>query len=194
MTAAKGNPIDQRQHGRIVTALRGEMFVPAEDCTLQCDVTNLSLGGAGVRCDEPPPLSAFVILQVDGLGHYDCVVSRYIDGELGLRFVCDEVKRKELMATLTHLVQSGTTSTDDLRAHARWRSNVDADFKLADGISRPCQIVDFSLQGVSLRTECKPPVGEIVIVGRSHGRVVRHLEYGIAIRFLDVDESLENAD
>ena len=81
---------DQREHDRVVTSLSGQLFVPAEDIYIDCEILNLSLGGAGIRCDEPPPLHTFVMLKIDGFGQYESVATRYIEGELGLRFICDE--------------------------------------------------------------------------------------------------------
>jgi len=47
-----------------------------------------------------------------------------------------------------------------------------------------CEVLDISLDGVSLRTRSRPPVGEIVNLGRTRGRVVRHLIEGIAVQYV----------
>lgn len=193
MTAAtEVTAVDQRQHQRVAMALPGRLFVPAEGAMFECSIVNLSPGGAGVECDEPPPLNAFVVLYVDGFGRFDCVASRYVKGELGLRFVCKDIKRQRLMEKLTSYVQFGVTNTTHLRAHPRWRSNVESHFTQANGASTPCQVVDFSLHGISLRTDVKPPIGDMISVGHTHGRIVRHLDTGIAIQFIDIDESADN--
>jgi hypothetical protein len=38
----------------------------------------------------------------------------------------------------------------------------------------------------------KPPIGDMISVGHTHGRIVRHLDTGIAIQFIDIDESADN--
>jgi hypothetical protein len=190
--AANAASVDQRQHQRVAMALPGRLFVPAEDITLECSIVNLSAGGAGVECDEPPPLNAFVVLYVDGFGRFDCVASRYVKGELGLRFVCKDTKRQRLMEKLTSYVQFGVTSETRLRAHSRLRSDVERHFIHAGGVSTRCQIVDFSLEGMSLRTDVRPAIGETISMGLTHGRVVRHLGTGIAIQFTHIDESADN--
>lgn len=192
MTAvATAAPADKRRDERFATALAGRLFVAAEDSVIACRIVNLSAGGVGLECDEPPPLNAFVVLYIDGFGRFDCVVSRYVEGELGLRFVCKQDKRLRLMEKLTSYVQSGVTGTTRLRANPRWRSNVDSHFTQANGVTTPCQLVDFSLCGISLRTDVKPAIGEMIRVGHTQGRVVRHLDGGMAVQFIQ-EESSDN--
>jgi len=193
MTAAATNAsADQRQHERVVTALPGRLFVPAEEVTLECRIVNLSAGGAGVECEEPPPLNAFVVLYVDGFGRFDCVATRFVKGELGLRFVCKEAKRQRLVEDLSSFVQTGATRKTRLRLYPRLPSESDTHFTHASGVTAPCQVVDISLQGLSLRTAMRPPIGEMITMGLTHGRVVRHLDDGIAIQFIDISESTDN--
>ena len=47
-----------------------------------------------------------------------------------------------------------------------------------------CEVLDLSLSGVSLRTETKPPIGEVVLIGQMAGRVARHHDSGIGIEFV----------
>ena len=45
-------------------------------------------------------------------------------------------------------------------------------------------MLDISLDGVSLRTRVRPPVGEIVNLGRARGRVVKHHPEGVTIQYV----------
>src|SRR6185312_4309159 len=85
---------ERRTYERIATALQGKFFIPAEELTLDCEIVNLSAGGAGVRCEEPPPLQTFVVLYIEGFGRFECVATRFAEGQLGLHFVCKEAKRQ----------------------------------------------------------------------------------------------------
>lgn len=190
--AATAACADQRLHRRAIIALSGRLFVPAEDITIACGIVNLSAGGAGVKCDEPPPLNAFVVLYIDGFGRFDCVASRFVKGELGLRFVCKEDKRQRLMDNLAAYVHSGVARKTRLRAHPRLTSDVKKHFTQADGTTVPAQVVDFSIQGMSLRTTARPVLGEVISMGRTHGRVMRHLDDGIAVQFIEISESTDH--
>jgi PilZ domain len=187
--AARQQAAEQPQYERISTALGGKLFVPAEESTLDCQVCNLSGGGAGVQCDEPPPLDTFVVLYIDGFGRFECVATRYIDGELGLKFVCKEAKRQRLLADIASYVDSGATAQTKLRRHPRASSVSVGYFQRPSGELVRCDVLDISLQGISLRTNSRPPIGEVINLGRSWGRVMRHHQDGIALQFLEIGPS-----
>jgi hypothetical protein len=184
--AVSNPPAEQRAYERIATVLAGKFFVPAEEVTLDCRIINLSGGGAGVKCAEPPPLNSFVVLYIEGFGRFECVATRFIDGELGLRFVCKEAKRQRLLRDLASYVNSGTTTHTKLRRHPRTSSVSVGYFSRPSGELVRCDVLDISLQGVSLRTDSRPPLGEIINLGRTWGRVIRHHPDGIAIQFIEI--------
>jgi hypothetical protein len=45
-------------------------------------------------------------------------------------------------------------------------------------------LLDLSLTEALLVTEIKPPVGELLAIGKSYGRVVRHMPRGVSIEFV----------
>jgi hypothetical protein len=175
---------DQRSSERVAVRLAGKLFVPAEQSTLECIIINLSVGGAGIHCPEPPPLDAFVVLYVDGFGRFDGVTTRYVNGELGLKFVCKEARRKKLEQDLESFVKEGMTSVTRLRRHRRNPVNTSiVFFSRADGSQAACKLMDLSFQGAMLKTHVRPPIGEIVHLGQTRGWVVRHHEQGIGVQF-----------
>lgn len=164
--------------------LTGKLFVPAEESTLDCTVINLSLGGAGVHCPEPPPLDAFVILYVEGFGRFEGVTTRYVQGELGLKFVYKDAKRKRLEQDLAAFAKDGLTGVTRLRRHGRSAAAPKIKcFTRADGSVAPCQLLDISLQGAMLKTKLRPPIGEVVHLGETRAWVVRHHEEGVGVQF-----------
>ena len=175
---------DQRSSERVAVRLAGKLFVPAEQNTLECIIINLSVGGAGIHCPEPPPLDAFVVLYVDGFGRFDGVTTRYVNGELGLKFVCKEARRKKLEQDLESFVKEGMTSVTRLRRHRRNPVNTSIlFFSRADGSQAACKLMDLSFQGAMLKTHVRPPIGEIVHLGQTRGWVVRHHDEGIGVQF-----------
>jgi len=46
------------------------------------------------------------------------------------------------------------------------------------------RVIDISQSGVAVATDQRPEIGALVTVGKTAGRVVRHLEEGIAIEFI----------
>jgi hypothetical protein len=177
---------EQREYKRFAIELPGKLFFPTEEVTIECQISILSGGGAGVRCHEPPPLQSFVVLYIDGFGRFEGVATRFIDAELGLRFVCKEAKRQRLLDDLMNFVNDGLTVPTRLRRQPRVQPVTDGYFTSSNGEHVRCDILDVSLQGTSLRTTGRPPVGEIINLGKTYGRVVRHHCDGIAIEFLKV--------
>jgi hypothetical protein len=175
---------DQRGSERVSVKLEGKLFVPAEEITLDCTIINLSVGGAGIFCSEPPPLDCFVVLYIDGFGRFEGVTTRYVDGELGLKFVCKEAKRQRLEQDLAAFASGGMTDVTRVRRHRRDAASVQIDyFTMADGYKAACKLMDISLQGALLKTMARPAIGEIIQLGQTRAWVVRHHDQGIGVQF-----------
>lgn len=174
---------ERRQFKRFRVAFKGKLFARSESET-DCELVDLSAGGAGIRCNEALALGEPLVIYIDGFGRYDAVCARYADGLAGLRFVCGDAKRKRLIEKLNRYVNDGATDVSTLRASERVSSKDDLSFTRADGQVVKCEVIDISLHGVSLRTNSRPPLDEVLQVGRTCGRVVRHHEHGIAIEFM----------
>jgi hypothetical protein len=71
-----------------------------------------------------------------------------------------------------------------LRRHERVDGEGIAHFTRSSGQIIACEVLDLSLSGVSLKTDIRPPMGEVVLIGQTAGRVVRHHDNGIAIEFV----------
>ena len=179
---------ERRQFKRFRVAFKGKLFARSESES-DCALVDLSAGGAAIRCNETLALGEPLVIYIDGFGRYDAVCARYADGLAGLRFVCGDAKRKRLIEKLNRYVNDGATDVSTLRASERVSSTADLSFTRADGEVVKCEVIDISLHGVSLRTNSRPPPGEVLQVGRTCGRVVRHHEQGIAIEFMRASEA-----
>ncbi|HKQ11065.1 MAG TPA: PilZ domain-containing protein [Rhizomicrobium sp.] len=176
--------LDQRRSERFQVRLAGKLFVPAEEITLDCTIINLSVGGAGIYCPEPPPLDCFVVLYIDSFGRFEGATTRYVEGELGLRFVCKEAKRQRLEQDLAAFVADGMTGVTRLRRHRRTAAQVQIDhFTTSNGFKTVCKLMDISLQGAMLKTMARPAIGEPIQLGQTRAWVVRHHDEGIGVQF-----------
>jgi hypothetical protein len=56
---------------------------------------------------------------------------------------------------------------------------------LPNGINITCRVIDISLSGAAIAVppEQLPPIGVAVTIGKTPGRVVRHIDDGFAIEF-----------
>ena len=51
------------------------------------------------------------------------------------------------------------------------------------GPSFDCKVLDLSVGGAAVEVDARPPIGQKVRLGRTEGRVVRHIPSGLAIEF-----------
>jgi len=58
-------------------------------------------------------------------------------------------------------------------------------FVRPNGDNVRCEALDISAQGISVKTEVRPPIGELTKLGHIYGRVRRHHDEGVAIQFLE---------
>lgn len=177
---------ERRKYLRVRVDLKGRLFVPGEDREAPCVVTDMSPGGAQVTCEILPQPQADVVLYIDGFGRFEGAVARGPKGEggFGVRFNCTALKRERIAEQLNHYLKNGAVDETLLRRHDRKSSRGIARFTRASGEVVNCEVLDLSLGGVSLATEVRPQIGEIVLIGQMAGRVARIHENGIAIEFV----------
>ncbi|HWY61789.1 MAG TPA: PilZ domain-containing protein [Rhizomicrobium sp.] len=181
---------DQRDFQRVRTGQVGTVFVPPDGASHKCTIIDISPGGARVAWTHSILPETLTVLYIEGLGRFDAFVIRSEGAELGLFFVCGDEKRLKIQDKLVQYVGQGTVSPTRLRRHQRMPAKAFGHFTRADGNLVPCHVLDISLQGMSVQTLDRPPIGEIVNLGGAFGRVTRHFGDGIAIQFLlDVTKS-----
>jgi hypothetical protein len=52
-----------------------------------------------------------------------------------------------------------------------------------NGVNVACRLIDISQSGAAIATDQRPEIGAPITIGKTTGRVVRHLDDGIAIEF-----------
>lgn len=175
---------DQRKGDRTKLELSGFLYLRADEVSIACTIVNLSTGGAGIVCAEPPPIGTPVVLYVEGFGRFDAVARHYSNGELELEFSCGVLKRAELAEELALYVQHGIRSITQMRRNPRAANSGHARLILSNSEEVDCQLVDLSLQGARVKTNIRPALGDNLFLGRTQGRVIRHEDDGIVLKFL----------
>ena len=101
-----------------------------------------------------------------------------------MRFLIGEAERLHLLAKLAKFVEVGLSpATDDDFLET---ANPKLLLKLSSGQHLFCGVLNISLRGVLLKTEMRPPMGELVRVGSMYGRVETHQMEGLGITFVSV--------
>jgi hypothetical protein len=177
-----GTSTGQREFQRIPVALDGMIF--AAGTMLECQLIDLSAGGARMRRANPVALTGDVVLYIQGFGRYRAHVSRSGDTELSVRFAIDEDTVLSLLKGLSSYVKGFDCGHTKLRKETRVTATLAAVCRTGDGASLPCQILNASLRSMSLAMAERPQIGSLVTLGKTKLRVMRHHDQGIAVQCL----------
>lgn len=175
---------EKRKYERISLSLKGQLFDPGDESEIGCELVNLSAGGAAIKSDCELPPGKHMVLYIEGFGRFEGTTVVHGSGTLALNFTIGELKRKRMLEMLHQFVSRGLPGVTELRRFARTVSSSSGEIIRENGDRLACDILDISLDGASLKTEGRPPIGEVVSLGRSLGRVVRHHRHGIAIQYV----------
>jgi hypothetical protein len=184
---------ERRRFLRVRVDLMGRIFFPSEEREERCRILDMSPGGAQVTCEKIPEADAQAIIYIDGFGRFEGAVVRPTESSFGVHFHCSALKRERVAEQLTVLMNKGMVDDSVLRRHERAPTRGLARFTRSNGDIVACEVLDLSLGGVSLRTEARPPVGEVVLIGQMAGKVVRYHENGIAIEFVNPERGEQSS-
>ncbi len=123
-------------------------------------------------------------------GKLDGHISDTVSGGFLLDLAISHAEREKLASKLTWLAKKQKDpQVRDLRKQARIiPENPHSMLTFADGTVRPCFIIDMSASGAAVSADVQPAVGTPLAVGVCVGRIVRHLELGFAVRFVEQQE------
>jgi hypothetical protein len=180
---------ERRRFRRVRVDLPGRLFIPAESLEARCTVTDLSPGGAAIASETVPEAGTPVVLYVDGFGRFEGNVVRRDGDGFGISFVCTPSKRERTAEQLILFLNKTLVDDSLLRRHERSNHKGFAKFTRADGQIVHCEVMDISVGGVSLKSDIKPPIGEVVLIAQMAGRVARHHSDGIGIEFVGQEKT-----
>lgn len=181
MSSVASASAERRKYERIKLFLPGQLFNPINEQSAPCKVLNLSAGGAAVQCDTQFPAGLSLVLYIENFGRFEGTTIVHKSGQLALEFVIGESKRGRLKEMIRTFAAGGLTT---MRKPERTPALVSGSITRENGEEIACEVLDISLDGVCLRTRARLPLGEIVNLGRTRGRVVRHMIEGIAVQYV----------
>jgi hypothetical protein len=120
-------------------------------------------------------------------GRFGGHISDTMEGSFLLELEMTRPERERMADKLTWLEKrQADPSLAEARQHARFipaRSNTT--LTLADGSIHGCFIIDVSSSGVAVSSEHQPSVGTPLAIGGCIGRVVRIINNGFAVQFVE---------
>ncbi len=189
MSAAKPKYLplaeERRRHQRVKVSLLGR-FMLTDRREYPCQVTDMSPGGMAVISPVQGNPGERVIAYVDHLGRLEGVVARNFNNGFAMTIGATARKRDKLAAQLTWLANRHILNLPEDRRHGRFvPRNPVARLVLPNGHNVTCRVIDLSQSGaaIGIAQDLRPEVGVMVTIGKTQGRVVRHIEGGFAVEF-----------
>ena len=176
---------ERRRHQRVKVNLLGR-YMLADRREFPCQVIDMSPGGMALVAPVAGNPGERVIAYVDHLGRLEGKIARTFENGFAMTISATLRKRDKLAAQLTWLANRQILNLPEDRRHGRFTPrNPLARLILPNGTNVACRIIDLSASGaaVAIAPDLLPAVGSAVTIGKTQGRVVRHIEDGFAIEF-----------
>jgi PilZ domain len=174
---------ERRRFQRVRVNLLGR-YMLADRREFPCQVLNMSPGGIALLAPVVGQPGERVIAYVDHLGRLEGTIARLIANGFAMTIAATARKRDKLAAQLTWLANRHILNLPEDRRHGRITPrNPAARLILPNGVNIACRVIDISQSGAAIATDQRPELGGPITIGKTTGRVVRHLEDGIAIEF-----------
>ncbi len=179
------SPAERRAYPRIPTAIPAAINILTGEGARPCVVTDLSASGAGVMIDgDVPPAERVCRLDISWFGTFEGITVREGSNFFGVRFVIGEAERQHLIAKLAKYVEIGLSPATDEDVLEPGRPHLTV--RTMDGVTLDCDVQDITLDGVLLKADVAPPVGELIRVGNLYGRVESYQNDAMAVVFVDM--------
>ena len=120
-------------------------------------------------------------------GKLDGEISDTVSGSFLLELMLTRPMRQKMSDQLTWLEKKQKDpSIKDARRQARIvPASPHSMLTFADGSMKNCFVVDMSPSGAAVSADVQPEIGTPLAVGACVGRVVRHLDGGFAVKFVE---------
>lgn len=174
--------------------LQGRYMLP-DTSEHVCEVMGLTAAGAYFSSRNIPPPGQQIVAYIEDLGRVEAVTGEATEGGFAVEFVLKGSRRERIETRLRWLIErmEGKGGIES-RRHARHEpQRSTSQITLPDGRSYACEVVDISLSGAALKVDVMPALGTYVMLGRMRGRIVRYIESGVALEFVQPPESSGDA-
>ncbi len=179
-----GKARDRRRHQRVKVTLLGR-YMLRDRREFPCQTIDMSPGGVLLFAPVKAEVGERVVVYLDQIGRVEGLVARHVENGFALSISVPVMKREKLADQLTWLANRSALGMAEDRRHERVTPrNIRSTLRMPDGREYLVKIIDISLSGAAVQVDARPPMGTIVTIGRTQGRVVRVFDAGVAVEFL----------
>jgi hypothetical protein len=181
--APSSSPRERRRFRRVPTDLSGRIML-ANGEERDCRIADLSAGGARLSDAGTMGVNDGVVIYLRDFGRLTGHVVRSTNEESAIIFDLSRYKQEKLVERLTWIMNRDLLGFDEDRREGRHQGSGEAIVIRDDGSRLTCQLLDFSMVGMALRTAGdRPMIGEWVQIGSTYGKVARYFDGGFAVDF-----------
>ncbi len=150
-----------------------------------CQSVDFSPGGVSLLAPVRGAIGERVIVYLAHVGRIEGEIARHTPQGFAVELTATARKRDKLASQLTWLANRHALGLPEDRRHERVvPRNPITELRIEQRPPVPARLIDVSLSGAAVAVGTQPPIGTSVTVGRTPGRVVRHMQGGIGVEFL----------
>jgi hypothetical protein len=184
---------EQRREVRVVVSIPGRYSLAdsrdahGERRVFGCRAVNVSAHAIALAGPVSGKVGGRVIAYILHLGRVEGIVSRVFDRGFAMTIRASEEERSKFLTKIEWLAKHKDDQLPDKRANQRFEpANPYSRLLLPDGTVLTCVVMDLSISGAALSAEIVPELRTVVAVGSVIGRVVRHLDGGFSVKFVQL--------
>ena len=186
-------PVERRRHQRVEISLLGR-YMLEDKREYPCVTTDMSPGGLACVAPVRGAVGERVVVYLVQIGRVEGTIARHTDHGFALALNMPYVKREKIANQLTWLVNHDILGLPEDRRYERIVPLRPHTILVMNGESEHVvKLIDVSIAGAAVGTALKPHIDAKVVLGQTHGKVVRLFEGGFAVAF-DKMLSLEYFD
>ena len=160
-------------------------FMRADRSEHACRAREISTETVRICSRAEVAMGERIIVYLDDLGRLEGVVTETGGDEFLLKLALGRLGREKLRQKLEWVRSKARGEGREKRRYERYQPKESRScLLLEDGRRYPCEVLDISVSGASVKAEVLPAVGTPVQLGKTCGRVVRHHSEGFAIEFV----------
>jgi hypothetical protein len=151
-----------------------------------CRLQSISCQQAVVSAPVIGRMDEGVTIHFQPFGTVRGAICRHVDGGFAMAIDADAEERDRLVARIDWYKKRTFAGLTDKRAHRRFMPREPRSAMVrASGVVLPCLVIDMSASGAAVSADADPAIGEPLAIGRVVGRVVRKLDVGFAVQFVE---------
>ncbi|MCW6509115.1 PilZ domain-containing protein [Lichenifustis flavocetrariae] len=176
-------PQERRRHQRVAVVLLGR-YMLSDRQEYPCQSIDMSPGGLALIAPVIGAIGERVVCYLEQIGRVEGIVMRHFEHGFALGYSVPLIKREKWADQLTWLANRQALGMPEDRRHGRIvPKHLRTTMILPDGSHTAVRLLDISISGAAVISDLRPPVGTLITLGTTEGKVVRSFGNGIGVQF-----------